>query len=95
MQVTFSRWTNLLTDLAAAVFLGFVLLGRTCERRLTGARAAAGLFLAAVGFNAAVAGAMSKPHDRYNVRVIWVLQLGALAILAARRPGPAASASRN
>jgi hypothetical protein len=27
---------------------------------------------------------MSKPHDRYNVRVLWVLQLAALAILVTR-----------
>jgi hypothetical protein len=84
MPVVFSRWANLATAIAAAFFLVAVLLGRTRERDLAELRVAAGLFLAAVALNATVTGAMSKPHDRYNVRVIWVLQLAALAILAAR-----------
>jgi hypothetical protein len=85
MPVTISRWSNLGTAIAAALFLAAVLLGRTRERDLVRLRAAAGLFLAAVALNATVTGALSKPHDRYNVRVMWVLQLAALAVLAARR----------
>jgi hypothetical protein len=62
-----------------------VLLGRTRESDHVRLRAAAGLFLAAIALNATVTGALSKPHDRYNVRALWVLQLAALAVLAARR----------
>jgi hypothetical protein len=86
MPVAFSRWANLATAIAAAFFLVAVLLGRTRERDLGALRNAAGLFLAAVALNATITGAMSKPHDRYNIRVIWVLQLAALAILTARFP---------
>lgn len=84
MPVALFRWFNLVTALAAALFLVAVVAGRTGERSLTRLRAAAGLLLAAVALNASVTGAMSKPHDRYNVRVLWVLQLAALAILVTR-----------
>jgi hypothetical protein len=84
MPVTFWRWANLATAIAGALFLVAVLLGRTRERDLVKLRVAAGLFLTAIALNSVITGAMSKPHDRYNVRVIWVLQLATLAILAAR-----------
>jgi hypothetical protein len=85
MPVTISQWTNCGTAVAAALFLAAVLLGRSRESGLVRLRGAAGLFLAAVVLNATVTGALSKPHDRYNVRVIWVLQLAVLAVLVARR----------
>lgn len=84
MPVAFWRWANVATGLIAAILLIAVLIGKTRERNLGELRTAAGLVLAAIALNAAITGAMSKPHDRYNVRVIWVLQLAALAILAAR-----------
>jgi hypothetical protein len=84
MPVGLSRWLNLVSACIAALFLAAVVAGRTGERRLARTRAAAGLLLAAVALNASVTGAMSKPHDRYNVRVLWVLQLAALAILVTR-----------
>jgi hypothetical protein len=84
MPVELSRWLNLVSACIAALFLAAVVAGRTGERRLARTRAAAGLLLAAVALNASVTGAMSKPHDRYNVRVLWVLQLAALAILVTR-----------
>ncbi|MDE2403626.1 MAG: hypothetical protein KGM17_02785 [Sphingomonadales bacterium] len=83
--VQLSRWLNVLTALAAALFLAAVTAGRTRERRAVAIRAGAALLLAAIAMNAAVTGTLSKPHDRYNVRIVWVLQLAALAILAARR----------
>lgn len=84
MPVTFSRWANLAAAIAAAGFLLAVLLGRAARGVSVQVRAAAGLALAAFFLNASVTGAMSKPHDRYNVRVIWILPLAALAILSAR-----------
>jgi hypothetical protein len=84
MPVAFWRWVNLATAIAGAAFLIAVVIGRTRERDLLKVRMAAGLFLAAIALNSVITGAMSKPHDRYNVRVIWVLQLAALTILATR-----------
>jgi hypothetical protein len=84
MPVSFWRWVNLATAIAGAAFLIAVLIGKTRERDLVKVRVAAGLFLAAIALNSVITGAMSKPHDRYNVRVIWVLQLAALTILATR-----------
>lgn len=86
MPVAFSRWANLATAIGAVLFLSAVALGRTRERPVAAVRTAAALILAAVALNAAITGALSKPHDRYNVRVIWVLQLATLAILASRSP---------
>jgi hypothetical protein len=83
--VIISRWANVITALAAAIFLACVAAGRTAERRAINVRAAAGVILMAIAINAAVTGVLSKPHDRYNARIIWVLQLTTLAILAARR----------
>lgn len=83
--VTVSRWANAVTAAAAAIFLACVVAGRTGERRRPDIRTAAALLLMAIAINAAVTGTLSKPHDRYNVRIIWVLQLTTLAILAARR----------
>ena len=85
MPVAFSRWANVTSAVVAAAFLVAVLLGWVRRGDPVRIRLAAGLFLAAFLLNASVTGAMSKPHDRYNVRVIWVLQLAALAILSARR----------
>lgn len=84
MPVTFSRWANLVTATLAGLFLVAVIFGRTRESGDHRLRAGVGLFLAALALNATVTGAMSKPHNRYNVRVVWVLQLAALAIFAAR-----------
>lgn len=43
---------------------------------------------AALLVNAAVTGALSKPHDRYQARLIWLLPLAGLAALSPRRPAP-------
>lgn len=42
------------------------------------------IFLLALLINAGVCGALSTPHDRYQARVIWILQLMAMLIMAAR-----------
>ncbi|MBY9064684.1 hypothetical protein K7957_17240 [Sphingomonas yunnanensis] len=54
------------------------------------------IVLAGILLNAAVCGAFSKPHDRYQSRVIWLLPLLATAVLAGSRrrvPAPAPAAS--
>lgn len=41
--------------------------------------------LVAIGANAAATGALSKPHHRYEARIIWLLPLAAMLALAPRR----------
>lgn len=86
MPVAFLSLTNLLSVLAATIFLAVSVLrqARAGETSNYKAAIAAGLFLVAVAANAGVTGALSKPHDRYNVRVVWVLPLAALALLVTR-----------
>ena len=60
-----------------------------------GDRPRLGLVLAAlVGLaaNALVTGALSKPHHRYEARIVWLLPLAALLALPPRRPEEAAHA---
>lgn len=83
--VALSRWANVITAVAATIFLACVAAGRMAEHQAPDIRAAAGLILMAIALNAAVTGTLSKPHDRYNIRIVWALQLTALAILFARR----------
>ena len=74
------RFFNLsicLTTLAAAVFL-MAVVARFTRKEF---QAAALLVLAAIFANALITGALSKPHNRYNARLIWVLPLVAGAIL--------------
>lgn len=84
MPVRFMETTSDITLVLAAIFLVGVIAAsvRTGGGKGTRAAVAAGLFLFAVGANAAVTGSLSKPHDRYNVRITWVLPLAALALPA-------------
>ena len=69
--------------------------------RLRGPRRAFALFLfAAVAANALTAGALSKPHHRYQARIAWLLPFGAAALALPRlrpavppRDGAAAGAA--
>lgn len=45
------------------------------------------LVLAAVLTNAAAAGALSRPHDRYQARIAWLVLLAPLVMLPGVRPG--------
>lgn len=83
MPVAPSTWLNLVTGIASFLVLAAVCLLR--RARWDRIRLALFLFLIAIFINAAVTGSLSKPHDRYNVRITWVLQLAAIAILLTRR----------
>lgn len=75
-----------LTTLMAMGLLLFVLArGGSREHRV-----AAVLLLGTVFANALVTGALSKPHNRYNARLLWVLPLAAGAILISARRGSGA-----
>lgn len=57
-----------------------------------GARGGAALLagaLLALAANAFATGALSKPHDRYQARIAWLLPLAALLAALPRRPGAA------
>jgi hypothetical protein len=82
MPVAFVEITTLLSAVAAALFLATLAarsVGVGDSRRQIGIFAA--LILYGVAANAAVTGALSKPHHRYNTRVIWTLPLAALAVV--------------
>ena len=42
------------------------------------------IMLLSMVINAGVCGALSTPHDRYQGRIIWILQLMAIVIVAVR-----------
>ena len=46
------------------------------------------LVLAAVLTNAATSGALSRPHDRYQARIAWLVLLPPVLMLRAARPAP-------
>jgi hypothetical protein len=87
MPIRFVEAASTVTVLAAMFFLAWVILAaaRSRDRSEVRSAVAAGLFLFAIIANAGVTGTLSKPHDRYNIRVVWVLPLAALALLAAGR----------
>ena len=90
MPVRFVETTSDIALVLAIVFLAGVIVTavRSRDKSRTREAVAAGLFLFAVAANAAVTGSLSKPHDRYNIRVVWVLPLAALALLASGRRKP-------
>jgi len=75
----------LTTLMATGVLLFAVARGQSHEHRV-----AAILLLGTVLANALIAGALSKPHNRYNARLLWVLPLAAGAIVISSRRNPAA-----
>ena len=81
-------WSNFIhvpvQALAIALLPAIVLLAR--ERRVA---ALAAFLLAALLANAAICGALSNPHDRYQSRLAWLAPLTlAIAVLGWRRPRP-------
>jgi len=71
------------TLLALAALLALGLARRDTMPRST--RGYVAIVLTGILLNAAVCGAFSKPHDRYQSRVIWLLPLLATAVLAGSR----------
>ncbi|MGX9964068.1 hypothetical protein ACVFYP_12110 [Roseomonas sp. F4] len=68
--------------LAAALWLGW----RAARGRDRARLALLGFVLVALLANAAVAGALSKPHHRYQARIIWLLPLAVALVAIPRRP---------
>ncbi|MBL0925767.1 MAG: hypothetical protein IBJ12_15045 [Sphingomonadaceae bacterium] len=74
------------TALMAAGLLLFILVrGRSREHRV-----AAFLLFGTIFANALITGALSKPHNRYNARLLWVLPLAAGAIIISSKRDPGA-----
>lgn len=83
MPMRFSNIGICLSTLMATGLLLFVLArGRSREYRIVAA-----LLFGAVFANALITGALSKPHNRYNARLLWVLPLAAGAIVISSRRG--------
>lgn len=81
MPMKFLNIGIFLTTLIATGLLLFVVArGRNREHRV-----AAILLLGTVFANALVTGALSKPHNRYNARLLWVLPLAAGVIVTSWR----------
>ncbi len=72
----------LLASLVAALWLGW----RAVRARDWARLALLAFALGAIAANAAAAGALSKPHDRYQARIVWLLPLAVgLAAIPRRR----------
>ncbi|WP_439596115.1 hypothetical protein [Falsiroseomonas sp.] len=74
----------LLASLPLALWLGWRALHARDSARL----ALLAFALGALAANAAAAGALSKPHDRYQARIAWLLPLAVGLAALPRRPGP-------
>jgi hypothetical protein len=85
MPVRFIEWTTVASVLVALVVLALAI--RTSirrEKKLTQLSAFLLLLLLGVLVNAAICGAFSTPRGRYQMRLIWVLPLAALATCRVR-----------
>lgn len=85
MPVTFVEWATVASVLASLVVVALAvraILRR--ERKLTPVAAFLLLLVLGVLINAAICGAFSTPRGRYQMRLIWVLPLAALAISRVR-----------
>ena len=80
MPVAFTEWATIFSVVASLVAIAWtVAASLRRERRLTRATSFILLLLAGVLVNAAICGALSTPRGRYQMRLIWVLPLAALA----------------
>jgi hypothetical protein len=99
MPVTFVEWATLVSVLASLVLVALTI--RAIIRRegkLTPLAAFLLLLVLGILINAAICGAFSTPRGRYQMRLIWVLPLAALAISRVRigrseAPGASAGAA--
>lgn len=87
MPVRVPQFLNVLSAGIAAIALVMAAVFFARARSGLAGKAAiiACMFISGVAANAAIAGALSKPHDRYNVRIVWVLPLAAVGLLAVAR----------
>ncbi len=72
--------------LASVVLIALALRNLGHQHRLFVAYAAA--LVGAILLNAILCGAISTPHDRYQMRLIWILPFFAVALWCATRPRP-------
>lgn len=85
MPVAFTEWATLLSVLASlAAIVWAVRTSYRREKRLTPAASFLILLVAGILMNAAICGALSTPRGRYQMRLIWVLPLAAMATCRVR-----------
>jgi hypothetical protein len=87
MPTGWTVWLTVASSVFGAIVLVWAAMARSVlpdrnNRRI--AYLGASLILAVL-LNAGIASAMSKPHARYQMRIIWLLPLGAGLIIARRR----------
>jgi hypothetical protein len=96
MPVTFVEWATLASVLASLVLVALTVRAIVRrERKLTPVAAFFLLLVLGILINAAICGAFSTPRGRYQMRLIWVLPLAALAmgrVRIGRSEAPGASA---
>jgi glucan phosphoethanolaminetransferase (alkaline phosphatase superfamily) len=94
--VTFVEWATLASVLASLVLVALTVRAIVRrERKLTPVAAFFLLLVLGILINAAICGAFSTPRGRYQMRLIWVLPLAALAtgrVRIGRSEVPGASA---
>jgi hypothetical protein len=82
-NVAYSMWTIRIASIAALLVClkGVATAFRgDCRREVT----LAVVLMLSLLINAGVCGALSTPHDRYQARVIWILELMAMMMIALR-----------
>lgn len=85
MPVTFIEWATVVSVLAALAAIAWTvrkMLRR--EKRLNAVAAFLLLLVAGILINAGICGAFSTPRGRYQMRLIWVLPLAAMATCRVR-----------
>ena len=99
MPVTFVEWATVASVLASLVLVALTVRAIVRrERKLTPVTAFLLLLVLGILINAAICGAFSTPRGRYQMRLIWVLPLAALATCRVRigrseTPGASAGAA--
>ena len=85
MPVRFVEWATILSVIAAVAAVALAVRGSLRrEKKLTAVTSFLLLLTSGVLVNAAICGALSTPRGRYQMRLIWVLPLAALATCRAR-----------
>lgn len=85
MPVSFTEWATIFSVIASLVAIAWaVAAGLRREGRLAPATSFLLVLVAGVLVNAAICGALSTPRGRYQMRLIWILPLAALATCRVR-----------
>lgn len=87
MPTRFTTMSSIAISVASLLVVILAVWRILVSRRLLGSQIERFGMLLIFGFllNAVICGAFSKPDARYNMRILWLLPLGSVALLAGRR----------